>query len=278
MLLGMAAQPAFADSTSTATSTPALSPIEDSLNQLISAKEDATLSLSARTYAEVTARENILEGVLSLSINEVSSTQSKLNSLPNFAKGSKELTMQNKYLGQLTTFSSFYKKEYKLLINIENNSDPYSESTNSALKNLAQDIEKYRENYYDQPISDMMNFYLVYYSQSVISTASAQLAKVSQNIGQLEAANLISQGQFDQQLKEVNSLLSSAADLTAAAKGMILNPQVASALSSAANGTSTVLQASSTPSALLTQSLSDVKQVYNIFIDIGNQLKSELGS
>lgn len=278
MLLGMAAQPAFADSTSTATSTPALSPIEDSLNQLISAKEDATLSTSARTYAEVTARENILEGVLGLSINEVSSTQSKLNSLPNFAKGSKELAMQNKYLGQLATFSSFYKKEYKLLINIENNSDPYSESTNSALKNLAQDIEKYRENYYDQPMSDMMNFYLVYYSQSVISAASSQLARISQNINQLEAANLVSQGQFDQQLKEVNSLLGSAADLTAAAKDMILDPQAASALSSAASGTSAGPQASSTPSALLTQSLSDVKQAFNIFLYIGNQLKSELGN
>ena len=267
MLIGMAAQPAFADSTSTATNATALSPIEDSLNQLISAKEDVTLSPSARTYAEVTARESILEGVLGLSISEVSSTQSKLNSLPNFAKGSKELALQNKYLGQLATFSAFYKKEYKLLINIEDNSDPYSESTNSALKNLAQDIEKYRENYYDQPISDMMNFYLVYYSQSIISTASAQLAKVAQNINQLEVANLISQGQFDQQLKEVNSLLSSASDLTAAAKGMILNPQAASALNT-----------SSTPAALLTQSLSDVKQVYNIFLDIGNQLKSELGS
>ena len=97
----MAAQPAFADSTSTATNAPALSPIEDSLNQLISAKEDVTLSPSARTYAEVTARESILEGVLGLSISEVSSTQSKLNSLPNFAKGSKELALQNKYLGQL---------------------------------------------------------------------------------------------------------------------------------------------------------------------------------
>ncbi|MDE2096073.1 MAG: hypothetical protein KGL39_02400 [Patescibacteria group bacterium] len=274
----MAAQPAFADSTSTATSTPALSPIEDSLNQLISAKEDATLSPADRTYAEVTARENILEGVLSLSLNEVSSTQSKINSLPNFAKGSKELALQNKYFGQLAAFSAFYKKESKILNGIENNSNPYSEATNSSLKSMAQEVEKYRENYYDQPMSDMMNFYLVYYSQSVISAASSQLARISQNINQLEAANLVSQGQFDQQLKEVNSLLGSAADLTAAAKDMILDPQAASALSSAASGTSAGPQASSTPSALLTQSLSDVKQAFNIFLYIGNQLKSELGN
>lgn len=273
LLLGTAAQPVFADSA--ATSTPALSPIEESLNQLVSAKEDATLSPRARTYAEVAARENILTGVLNISIGEVTSTQAKINGLPTFTKGSKELALQKKYLGQLADFSAFYKKENLALTNIENNYDPYAESTNSALKTLAQNIENYRENYYDQPMSDMMNFYLVYYSQTVISAASSQLDKVSQNITQLENSNLVNQGAFDQELKEISNLLQSAADLTLAAKNLMLNPAELSA--AASSGAATTTQSAS-PSALLTQSLSDVKQAYNLFLNIGTQLKSILGN
>ncbi len=255
--------------------------LENSLTQLNNAKTDSSLSTSDKTYSEVTARENIVSVVLNLSLNEVSSTQAEMNSLPSFATSTREYALQQEYLNQLNDFNNYFYGEWQKLNDIETSYDQYSPSTNKTLKKLAAEIADYREHYYDQRIGSMLNFYLVYYSESMIFTANSQLNAVSTNINQLEAGNYITQGEFDQQLNEINTLLQSAADLTAAAKEMILYPESLSATSTSSAGLSPTgsvsgTPATATPSDLITQSLSDIKQAYGLFLGIGAQLKNIL--
>lgn len=255
------------------------SSLEDSLLQLQNARNDASLSQQDRVFSEITARENIISEVLNLSLKEVTSTRAELNSLPAFATTTKVFAFQNQYLNNLNYFYNFFYTESLKLNLIETSYDQYSETTNTSLKNLAAEIANFRESRYDNSMNDILNFYLVYYSQSMISAANTQLNAISQNISQLEAGNFISQGEFDQQINEINTLLQSAADLTAAAKEMILYPQTESASTSTttlnvSSATSTPITA--TPSQLVTQSLSDVKQAYGIFLDIGMQLRNIL--
>ena len=261
-----------------------ISSIESKLGQLVDIRNNQSISTDTKTIEEITAQKGILNGVVSLSMNEISALQTKLNALPVFATGSEELSLQSNYLAELSSYNEYFTQESAVIA---------SSTTLSQLQTTAASIKTFRDSGYNSETYNMVTFTLLYYDAGIISTAKSRLSSVSSDVANLENEQLLSESSvLDNDVKLSSQLINKASSLYNQANQLILQSSLESSTSTTASSTviasstlnlaasatasSTPATAAPDPRTLIEKSVSDVKDAYQIFIEIANNIKAQL--
>ena len=257
-----------------------LKPVTDSVSQLIQIKDDSSLSGFAKDEKELEARLNIVKDVLKLSTDEIAKLQERLKRLPLFDDKSREKILKTEYQKSLDDFSIYYADVSKKLDNVKTNDDA---------KELAEDLKNYRDTTYNPEIKKIANFTILFYAADIVKTGKARLNKISEDISRLEKLGYLKTGVFADKLKKAKTLLDDADKLQQEAAAIILavpkeaDETVATVTEQATGATNTttdeikIVEEPKDPGDLTSQSLKNVKDTYDIFLQIGKDLKKYLG-
>lgn len=254
-----------------------VNPVTDNVSQLIQIKDDASISGPARDKKELGARLNIIKDVLKLSTDEITKLQDRLKKLPKFGDKSRERILKTEYQKSLNGFSIYYANKYKELATIKTNDDA---------KALAEELKNYRDTIYNLEIKKIANFTILFYTADVVKIGRTRLDKISGDISRLEKLGYFKNGVFSDKLKKVKTLLDEADKLEQEAAAIILSPIVPELIK--AEDTTTqqvgdevdeieVVEEPKDPGDLTSKSLQNVKDAYDIFLQIGKDLKKYLG-
>ncbi len=257
-----------------------LKPVTDSVNQLIQIKDDSSLSWFAKDEKELEARLNIIKDVLKLSTDEIAKLQERLKRLPLFDDKSQEKILKTEYQKSLDSFSSYYADVSKKLADVKANDDA---------KALAEELKNYRDVTYNPEIKKIANFTILFYTADIVKTGKARLNKISEDISRLEKLGYLKIGVFEDKLKKAKTLLNDADKLQQEAVAIILAVPMeadetgATVTEQATGSTNTttdetkIIEEPKDPGDLTSQSLKNVKDTYDIFLQIGKDLKKYLG-
>ncbi|OGY60923.1 MAG: hypothetical protein A3F99_01690 [Candidatus Colwellbacteria bacterium RIFCSPLOWO2_12_FULL_43_11] len=271
------------------TTTEQTKPVDESVNELLEIRDDTTLTEEEKLVKEFNGRKNILTEVITLSLDEIIKLKDKLKALGEFEDQSDEKLLQDKFNSSLDGYDAYYKDQTKKLETL---------TTIDEAKSLAQSIKDYRENTYNPEVQSAVDFILVFYNDDVLKTANSRLDKMSGDINKLEKLGYLKAGTFSAKLKEARETLADANDMNKRAKEAILAtaPREPKAETTEGDGLETkteeVTQPESTipsnegdaeveviptPGELITGSLNKVKGTYEIFLQIGKDLRKALG-
>lgn len=257
----------------------------ENITQLIQIKDDASISGADKEEKELEARLTIIKDVLKLSTDEIIKLQDKLHKLPQFADESRENVLKTEYQASLDDFSTYYADESKKLDDVKTNDDA---------KALAEELKEYRDATYNPEIKNIANFTILFYTADVVKLGKARLNKISGDISKLEKLGYFKTGTFTSKLKKARTLLDEADGLQQEAAEIILAPLTPPApettetdaiqkdptTQQTGDGTDTttqVVEEPKDPGDLNSESLQDVKDTYDIFLQIGKDLKKYLG-
>ena len=276
VLAGSVARPALAASSTTSIGGDVNS-IDQKVNQLITIRDDDSLTSAEKAVKEFQAQQDILNGVIDLSNNEIASVKDKLDALPKFDKDSPEDKLRSGYLDELDSYSAYFSIEKDKVTAAANIDD---------LKAIAADIKTYRAGGYNDEIQNMVTFALLYYDADVIATAQTRLDKVKVDIAKLQSLGLLKKGFTQSSLDKAAGLISDAAKLQSQAKDLILEPpQTATDQTTDETTTSdktttnagTTVTPPPTPRDLVSKSIGEIKSAYNIFLRISKDVRKALG-
>jgi len=246
-----------------------------------------------------------LEKALSLAIEKVDKLSGELNARE-FAEGSKEAELKNGFLQNLEEYAAYYSGMLERAAALENL---------ESVQSLAKEIRDYRDTVYSPGVEGVVEFILVFYSEDVIRTATERFEKISADIEKLETLGLVEEGIFSEKMGVIEGLLGAASDLRMEAKNAVIPAETEEATTTTsteevveADATSTdeaeadieesetpqdqqatsteevvvseeVLEEDSpkTPKDLLEESLNNVKESYEIFLEISNSVRETLG-
>ncbi len=248
----------------------AVNPIATSLNELLTVRDDTSLSEKDRLLKELELRKKILSEVLTLSLDEVIKLTAKVDALPKFAEDSREKELRDGFKLNLESYTAYYTDKSKKLAEL---------TTIDQIKSLAQKIKEYRDNAYNPQIKQIVNFLLLFYNEDVLKIANTRLDKISADIKKLEKLGYIKTGAFADELQLSAQTLSGARALLEEAKSAVLNPpKPEEALSIKAKPTPTEeAQSPVEPNKLVESSLNKVKSAYDTFLQISKSLRKILG-
>ena len=256
--------------------------INDKVDELNTIRDDNSISAPEKDVKEFQAQQDILNGVIDLSENEVSSAKDQLNKLPEFNKDSAEQKLQSEYLTNLDTYNAYFESEREKIETAASIDD---------LKNIASDIKTYRSNGYDDSLQNMVTFTLLYYSSDITTTAKTRLDKITSDIVKLQNAGLVKKSFDASSIDKAAGLISDATKLQEQAKALILEPvqvkdatditstdteAVTKTTDAATTGTDTTI-VPPTPRDLIENSINDIKNAYNVFLQISKDVRSALG-
>ena len=249
-----------------------VNPVETSVNELLTVRDDTSLSEEDKLLKEFELRKKILSEVLTLSIDEVAKLTAKVDALPEFAENSREKELQNEFKAVLETYTAYYTEQFKKLAELTKIDET---------KSLAQEIKDYRDNIYNPQIQKIVNFVLLFYNDDVLKIANTRLDKISADIKKLEKLGYIKAGIFASELKLAAETLSAARALLEEAKSAVLTtpkPEEETALETRATPTEEKeAQPPIEPNKLVEDSLNKVKSTYDIFLQISKDLRKLLG-
>jgi hypothetical protein len=254
-----------------------ISSINQKVAQLIAIRSDNSLTSTEKNAKEFQVQRDILNGVIDLSNNEIASAKDKLNALPKFNEDSPESKLRSGYLDKLASYSAYFNAAENKIIeaaDIDN------------LKAIAADIKNFRSGGYNDEIQNIITFTLIYYDADIIATAQTRLDKLKIDISKLQNLGLLRKDFQQDSLAKAASLINEASELQNQAKEIVLEPpQTATneiigetATSDKANtdaGSTTVQPP--TPRDLINKSISEIKNVYDIFLQISKDIGKTLG-
>lgn len=266
------------------TTTEQTKPVDESVNQLLEVRDDTTLTEEEKLVKEFDSRKNILTEVITLSLDEITKLKDKLKALGEFKDQSDEKLLQDKFNSSLDDYDAYYKDQAKKLETL---------TTIDEVKSLAQAIKDYRENTYNPEVQNTVSFVLVFYNDDVLKTANSRLDKMSGDISKLEKLGYLKVGTFSNKLKTARETLSDANDMNKKAKETILatapreelktetDTEVITKEATKTESTDTTVEgdveATPTTGELISGSLNKVKDTYEIFLQIGKDLRKALG-
>lgn len=244
--------------------------IDSKVNQLITIRDDSSLSSADKTAQEFKAQQDVLNSVIDLSDNEISSLQDKLNNLPKFDADSPEKQLQDTYSSELDGYATYFGDERQQVADA---------STIDDLKSIATDIKDYRSSGYNDEIQNIITFTLVYYDESVISTAKTRLDKVTSDINKLQSSGLLKKSFSHSSLDKASGLIDEATKLEDQAKALILQPPQDNTPATQTGQTTTdkTVTPPPAPRDLINQSINDIKESYNLFIQVSKDIRKALG-
>lgn len=254
-----------------------VNPVTNNVSQLIQIKDDASISGPAKDKKELEARLDIIKDVLKLSTDEIIKLQDKLKKLPKFTDKSREKILKTEYQKSLNDFSVYYANKFKELANIKTNEDA---------KALAEELKNYRDTTYNLEIKKIANFTILFYAADVIKTGRARLDKISGDVSRLEKLGYLKMGVFSDKFKKAKALLDEADKLEQEAAAIILSPIIPelikiedTTIQQTGDGANEIKIAEEPkdPGDLTSKSLQNVKDAYDIFLQIGKDLKKSLG-
>jgi len=249
-----------------------VNPVETSVNELLTVRDDTSLSDEDKLLKEFELRKKILSEVLTLSIDEVAKLTAKVDALPEFAENSREKELRDEFKAVLETYTAYYTEQSKKLAELTKIDET---------KSLAQEIKDYRDNIYNPQIQKIVNFVLLFYNDDVLKIANTRLDKISADIKKLEKLGYIKAGIFASELKLAAETLSAARALLEEAKSAVLTtpkPEEETALETRATPTEEKeAQPPIEPNKLVEDSLNKVKSTYDIFLQISKDLRKLLG-
>lgn len=242
-------------------------PVENSVNELLTVRDDTSLSDTEKLTKELELRKKILSEVLSLSLDEVTKLTAKVGSLPEFSKDSREKTLQEEFKTALEGYTAYYTKQSKKLSEL---------LTIDEVKSLAQEIKDYRDNTYNPQVQQIVNFVLIFYNEDILKLATTRLDKITADIKKLEKLGYIKSGAFASELKLAAETLNASRALLEEAKGVVLAPP---ASEEPALETAEVAEEQTPvePNKLIEDSLNKVKSAYDIFLQVSKSLRKILG-
>lgn len=247
----------------------AANPIESSVNELLTVRDNTSLSETKKLVKELEIRKKILNEVLSLSLDETNKLAAKINNLPVFAADSREKELRDEFKAVLEIFIAYYTEQFKKLAEFTKIDET---------KKLAQEIKDYRDNIYNPQIKKLASFLLLFYNEDVLKVANIRLDKISADIKKLEKRGYIKAGIFTSKLKLAAEILSAAETLLEEAKNAVLNPPEPEELILETRETiEKEEQSLIEPNKLVEDSLNKVKSVYDIFLQVSKSLRKLLG-
>ncbi|MBI1839146.1 MAG: hypothetical protein HYR95_02545 [Candidatus Colwellbacteria bacterium] len=247
--------------------------VEQNVNDLLLIRDDDSLSDKEKAAKEIEVKTKILEGVLSLSLDEVKNLNGKLKDLPEFPKDSQEKKMQEGFMKSLEVHAAYYNEELNKLALLQ---------TLAELRNMAEEVKKYRETVYNSDVQKIVEFALVFYSENVLGVSNNRLDKISGDIKKLSGMGYIRAGAFDSQMAKAKDLLELAAKLQKQAKEIVLKvPDGKDMVSDNAPAELIIkdgeVKKLPAPTNLMGDSLNKIKEAYGIFLQISKDVRKALG-
>jgi Holliday junction resolvase len=250
---------------------PATTSVKESVNELLTVRDDDTLTAEEKIEKELDARKNVVGEVLSLSITEVTNLEKDLKSLT-FTKGSREESMRDAFIVALASYKTYFNQEKSTLEDVI--------SIDEA-KALAQEIKTYRDEIYNKQTQIIVEFVLLFRNEQALATTQSRYDKIVADVAKLEKKGYISNGKFVEPLKQVETLIKDAKTMTAQARTIILatdEEKSATAKAAAKKATeSEIVKDAPTSRALLVKSFENVKDSYVLFIQISKDVRGMLG-
>lgn len=264
-------QPASASEIATATS------VEKSVDELLTTKDDTSLSPEEKLAKEAATREKILKEALASSLEEVDNIKTKLEKLPEFEKDSKEKELRDEFMEELNSYEIYYKEQSKSLDLLVTESKD-NETLNEDLKKAIVDLKNYRENIYNPRFQKMVEFLLLFYSADILQITQTRFDKISNDVKKLEKLNLIKSGYSKSSMENALELINDAHALQTKAKDLILNSDTSNEkVDDNVEGIITDNKPEPAPRELIETSLNKIKSAYDIFLQISKDIRKTLG-
>ena len=192
-----------------------------------------------------------------------------------------ELELRNKLIERANEYSAFYNDKLTALAAVQ---------TLEEVDLLIDEIIAYREGAYTIGAKEILEFTLVYsYTPSVLTLADERLENILKDVERLEGLKLIEPSTFVSKTDESKATLQKAHDLQTQAATLIMENYATSLLVvpvvpevqplEAVVTTTEALPAllEVTPRSLAEQSLTEVKKLYELFIETGEKVGETLG-
>src|SRR3989344_4708350 len=187
-----------------------------------------------------------------------------------------ELELRNKLIERANEYSAFYNDKLTALAAVQ---------TLEEVDLLIDEIIAYREGAYTIGAKEILEFTLVYsYTPSVLALADERLENILKDVERLEGLELIEPSTFVSKTDEAKVTLQKAQAATLIredyAASLLVVPVVPEVQPLEAAATTTeVLPAllEVTPRSLAEQSLTEVKKLYELFIETGEKVGETLG-
>ncbi|MDP3052769.1 MAG: hypothetical protein Q8N22_02305 [bacterium] len=276
--------------------------VKDSTTNLITTKDSNALSPEEKAQQELNQRLDIFAKILDLSIKEAEDTISQLKALNNLEE--RAISLREQFLGEFEGFLKFYNEQKDILGKPE-------EINLAKIKEMAQSFKDWRETNYNSELAAATAFLLINRQKATLEMAGNRFAKISSDVKKLKKANLEGVDGLEKLLNLAADSLKEAKDFYQKAKdGFWLIEEKLSVASSTLTGASTPITTSSTekiivpeisvsientsstnststPSisiedqflsikGLVGNSLSKIKETYQIFIEMSNLVKKLL--
>lgn len=229
-----------------------------------SAEVPSSTLITADTNAELAPEEKLakakddLTKALDLSLKKVDSLKGRLNEL-NFPALSREEGLKGDALRDLDEYAAYYKKTKTSL---------EKEETLDGVKDLAKEVKEYRDTTYTPGVEKIIRFILVFYNEEVLGVTNDRLGKIEADVKKLDKLGVIKEGDFRGKLDEAIGLLKEAANLQGDAKKIILGT---------ASSTDSEMEKKLSTKGMIEKSLNNVKTVYDIFLELNQNVKKALG-
>ncbi len=229
----------------------------------VAAAQSSSSTLAADAPLPLTPEEKLakakedLNKALDLSLKKVGSLKGRLNDL-NFPELSDEAGLKKEALQNLDSYADYYNTA-KHGLEGKNNLDE--------VKELAREIKEYRDTTYTPGMERIVRFILVFYNEDVLGVANDRLSKIEADVKKLNKLGVIEVGDFRSKLDEANKLLLTAAKLQGGAKKIILT----------ATSTRLTKEEGATAKDMIEESLTGIKTVYDIFLELNQSVKKTLG-
>jgi hypothetical protein len=246
----------------------------DNVDQLIQIKDDSSVSGPTKVKKELGARLIVIKDVLKLSTDEIAKLQDKLKKLPKFTDKSQEKILKTEYQKSLDDFSAYYDDKFRVLSDIKTNNDA---------KTLAEELKNYRDTIYNPEIKKIANFTILFYDADVVKTGKTRLNKIIVDVSKLEKLGYLKSGVFSDKFKKAQALLDDADKLEQEAADIILASKTIEdttqkdVTAQQTIDVTKVVEEPKDPGDLTSKSLQNVKDTYDIFLQIGKDIKKYLG-
>lgn len=227
-------------------------------------EERLAKKIELTTDALEKANERVLEMVTKLEVIELE-------------KDTVELELRDKLIERAKGYNAFYDTKLEALLVAQ---------TIEEVDVIINDIIAYREGEYASGAKEILEFILVYsYTPSVLALADQRLQSILQDVARLEGLELIEPNAFVPRIDEAKTILQKAHDLRVQAATLIMDNYAASLLvlpnqeiETQATTTPVIVSTPEiTPKLLAEQSLNEIKALYQIFIETGQEVGETLG-
>lgn len=237
--------------------------LNTSLNQFVSAKDDASIDRLS-PEEDLAFRKKVVSDALTLSLKEIEDIRNKIGTLKLDDK-SPEGIVSKQILGDLGEFEAHYR-DVRSSLDEENDVEK--------IKDVARSTKEYRDDAYSPVILKALNLILTFQTDKLVKSADIRYTKIGSDISKLEKANLIKDGAFDKQMGEADKLISGAGSMVEESKDIVLDRNKDKNIDNIYDAPKDEKIVS--PRELCEAALVNLKSSYGIFIDISSAIKKAL--